>query len=177
MPSQNLLIKNEGEITEQTSKFVDELKALCADNLVEIKNPKSRRIFVRVKKDFLKECIIQAAKEMNITHISTITGIDLGAEGIEILYHFAFNDSIAITIGSTVPKDNLSVQTISDFIPGAVLYEQEVHEMLGVNFEGHPNLGVLFLPEGWPTGVFPMRKGQRFEDLKKIKIQETGRET
>ncbi len=156
--------------TEQTNKIVEELKTSFGDNLIEIRSPRQRRIFARVKKDYLREAFKQITREMKITHLSTITGTDLGPEGIEVQYHLALNDSIIVTLSFTVPKDNLTVPTVIDLIPGAVLYEQEVHEILGLNFEGHPSLGPLFLPEGWPEGVFPMRKEHKFSELRQIKV-------
>jgi Ni,Fe-hydrogenase III component G len=67
-----------------------------------------------------------------------------------------------------VLKKNPNVPTITDLILGAVLYEREVHDMVGVTFEGHPDLSPLILPEGWPEGVYPLRKEEKFEELRKI---------
>lgn len=122
---------------------------------------------MRVKEDSFKEASQKIMKDAKITHLSTITGIDIG-QGIELLYHFAYEDSIEITVGFTIQKDNLSVPTVTDIIPGAVLYERELHEVLGVDFKGHPDQSHLVLPEGWPEGVYPLRKDSKFEELRKI---------
>jgi membrane-bound hydrogenase subunit beta len=151
----------------QTSEIVNELQTFLGKNVIELKNPRARRVYARVEKDFCRDTLTHLIKDMNITHLSTITGTDLGQE-IELLYHFASKGSIIVTIGIKIPKDNLTVRTITDLVPGAVLYEREIHEVLGVNFEGHPNLLPLILPEGWPQGVYPLRKDQKFEDLRKI---------
>ena len=50
--------------------------------------------------------------------------------------------------------------TITDIIPGALLYEREIHDLFGVKFEGHPNLEPLILPEDWPRDVHPMCKNK-----------------
>lgn len=152
---------------DQTNEIVNELQTFLGKNLIELKNPRARRVFLRVEKDFLRDTLTHLVKEMNITHLSTITGIDLGQE-IELLYHFSSKGSIMITVGIKVPKDNPAMRTITDVVPGSVLYEREIHEVLGVDFEGHPNLLPLILPEGWPQGVYPLRKDQKFEDLRKI---------
>ncbi|RLG90884.1 hydrogenase large subunit, partial [Candidatus Bathyarchaeota archaeon] len=60
------------------------------------------------------------------------------------------------------------VPTITDIIPGAVLYEREVHDLLGVAFEGHPDLSPLVLPEEWPERVYPLRKEYTLEKLRKL---------
>lgn len=152
---------------DQTNETVENLKTVLGEKLTEIKSPRKRRIFARVEKDSFREALTHLISDMKITHLSTITGTDLGQE-IELLYHFAHKGSIEVTIGFRIPKDNPTVRTITDLIPGAVLYEREIHEMLGVNFEGHPNLSPLILPEEWPEGVYPLRKECKFEELREI---------
>lgn len=136
------------------------------DEILEFKRPRERRIFIRVKKERLKDFIKFLVEEVGAKHLSTITGLDLGRE-MELLYHFAYNNSIAITVGTKIPRDDLKVPTIVDIIPGAIFYEQEVHDMLGIVFEGHPSLTPLILPEGWPEGIHPLRKEYSIEQLRR----------
>jgi membrane-bound hydrogenase subunit beta len=152
---------------EQTNKVADRLKEILGEEVIEIKSPRKRRIFLRLKKESFREVIQRIMNDLKITHLSTITGVDLGQE-IELLYHFAYRGSIELTVGYRITKENPSVRTLTDIVPGAVLYEREVHEILGVNFEGHPSLLPLILPETWPVGVYPLRKDQKFEELRKI---------
>ncbi len=51
-----------------------------------------------------------------------------------------------------------SVPSITPAVRGAEWAEREAHDMVGVVFEGHPNLERLILPEDWPEGVYPLRK-------------------
>jgi len=53
-------------------------------------------------------------------------------------------------------------------VPGAILYEREVHDLLGVVFDGHPDLSRLILPEDWPEDVYPLRKEYSPEELRKL---------
>jgi Ni,Fe-hydrogenase III component G len=52
----------------------------------------------------------------------------------------------------------LEIETVTDIFPGAVLYERDLMEMLGVQVKGHPDPRRLFLPDDWPAGKFPLRK-------------------
>ncbi|MEM1573819.1 MAG: NADH-quinone oxidoreductase subunit C [Candidatus Methanomethylicaceae archaeon] len=141
---------------------------LMKNEILEFKRPKDRRIFINIKRESLKNFIKFLVEEIGVKHLSTITGIDLNQEEMELLYHFAYNNSIAITIGIKIPKNNLKVPTIVDIIPGAIFYEQEVHDMFGIIFEGHPDLSPLILPEGWPEGVYPLRKEYSIEKLREV---------
>ena len=152
---------------EKENEIAENLKDFLKENLVNVTIPKKRRIFVYIKKDALKDAVKYLVKDLKFKHLSTITGVDLGKE-IEVIYHLAYKGSIELSLGLTVPKNNPSVPTVTDLIPGAVLYEREVHELLGVNFEGHPDLSPLVLPEGWPQDVYPLRKEHDLEQLREM---------
>lgn len=155
---------------EKTSNVTEKLKSTLKDRIIEIKTPRERRIFVRVKKDAFRESLEYMINDLEFKHISTITGVDLGTE-IELLYHMVRDDSIVASLGFGIPKENPTTRTITDIVPSAVLYEREVHELLGVSFEGHPNLIPLVLPEGWPQDVYPLRKDRKFDELRKIALE------
>lgn len=150
---------------EKENEIVEKLRAFLKDMLTEAKIPKERRIFVQVKREALKDAIKYLVNELKFRHLSTITGVDIG-EKIEVIYHLAYKGSIELSLKVSLPKENPSIPTVMDCIPGAVLYEREVHDLLGVNFEGHPDLSSLLLPEGWPEGLYPLRKEPSLEKIR-----------
>ena len=152
---------------EKENEIVEKLKNFLKRNLVRTTVPKERRIFVYIKKDALRHAVKYLAKDLKFKHLSTITGVDLGGE-MEVIYHLAYRGSIVLSIRVTVSEKNPSVPTITDLIPGAVLYEREVHDLFGVKFEGHPDLSPLLLPEEWPQGVYPLRKEHELEHLREM---------
>ncbi len=87
------------------------------------------------------------------------SGVD-AFEGIEILYHFAYDPSgIVISIRALLQdKSDPHIDTITSITKGAGWIEREIHEMFGVEFDGNPDLRPLLLPDGWPKGVFPLKK-------------------
>ena len=158
---------------KKENEIIEKLTVLLKRDLVGTAVPRERRIFVYIKSKALKTVVKYLVKELKFKHLSTITGLDLGAE-IEVVYHLAYQGSIELSLGLTVSKNNPSVPTVTDLIPGAVLYEREVHDLLGVNFEGHPDLSPLVLPEGWPQDVYPLRKEHSLEQLKEITSKSRG---
>lgn len=152
---------------ERENEITKNLQLIFGNKLIEIKNPRMRRIFARVEAGSFKEALPRLINDVKLNHLVTITGTDLGQE-IELLYHFTRDGSTVVTVGFKISKDSPTVKTITDLVPGAVLYEREIHEMLGVNFEGHPNLAPLILPEEWPEGIYPLRKDRKFEELREI---------
>jgi Ni,Fe-hydrogenase III component G len=100
--------------------------------------------------------LLRTLRAAGITHISTITGVDLG-DFVEVIYHFDCRPAM-LNLKIQLPRDCLKVPTVTDVFPGAILYERDLMEMLGVKVEGHPDPRRLFLPEDWPEGVYPLRK-------------------
>lgn len=152
---------------EVENEIVEKLQQSLKDAILKVSSPRKRRVFIHVKTDALKDTIRYLVNDLEFKHLSTITATDLGAE-MELIYHLAYKGSIELSLRVNVPKNNPNVPTITDIIPGAVLYEREAHEMLGVTFEGHPDLSPLLLPEGWPKDVYPLRKEEKFDELRKI---------
>ena len=93
-------------------------------------------------------------ERFDLRHLSTITGEDAGGE-IALLYHFW--DGRGLTLRTSLPREDARIVTVTDLIPGATFYEREVSEMLGVIFDGHPNLHALLLPDDW-EGEPPLRR-------------------
>jgi NADH:ubiquinone oxidoreductase subunit C len=116
---------------------------------------RDRRIFIAVPRDDLIKTVNILSSELNINHLSTITARDTGKE-IEILYHFFLN-GVVITIRTMCPKDDPTIDSIVHIFPGAVLYERELNDILGVVPKGHPDLRRLLLPDDW-VGGYPLRK-------------------
>jgi|WetSurMetagenome_2_1015567.scaffolds.fasta_scaffold64897_3 NADH-quinone oxidoreductase subunit C len=74
-------------------------------------------------------------------------------EIIYIIYSFSRNERIRL---KTSIKDGERPQTATTLYPTANWLEREVFDMFGVEFEGHPNMTRILLPEDWST--FPLRK-------------------
>jgi NADH:ubiquinone oxidoreductase subunit C len=55
-----------------------------------------------------------------------------------------------------VPTDEPRVASITDVYPGVDFAEREVYDMFGVEFEGHPELARILMPDDWVG--YPLRK-------------------
>ncbi len=74
-----------------------------------------------------------------------------------MVYHLLSYDS-ASRIRLKVPLNSKtpSIQSITDIWPSANWYEREVFDLMGVHFEGHPNLRRIIMPPDWQG--HPLRK-------------------
>jgi formate hydrogenlyase subunit 5 len=136
-------------------KAVDLIKNNLADAVVDLKVPREKKAYIFLKPERHRDAVSLLLKKVEDTELSTITGVDLGNE-IELNYHMVCEGTI--TLKNSVPKEKPVTKTITDILPGANLYEREVFDLLGVDFEGHPNMERLLLPENWPQGNYPLRR-------------------
>jgi NADH-quinone oxidoreductase subunit C len=72
---------------------------------------------------------------------------------VYILYSFRENRRIRLEIGA---GDGQSVPSAVPFWPAAAWLEREAYDLLGLRFDGHPELGRLLLWEGFDG--HPLRK-------------------
>ena len=70
------------------------------------------------------------------------------AGGLEVLVRvYSPEHAIGVTVHAPVDLAAPRCPTISHIYGGALWHERECHEMFGVDFEGHPRLVNLYLPE------------------------------
>jgi NADH-quinone oxidoreductase subunit C len=69
------------------------------------------------------------------------------------LYSFRLNNRLRLKV---MAGENEKIPSVTGLWPTANWLEREVFDMFGVQYEGHPDLKRILLPEGW-TG-HPLRK-------------------
>ncbi len=61
-----------------------------------------------------------------------------------------------VTIATNIDKENPTLASLVSVFPGANWHEREAHEMFSIDFEGHPYLENLYLPDGFVG--YPLQK-------------------
>ena len=91
------------------------------------------------------------------------TGTDYPDDGqIEVVCHlFSYKHRHAIVLKTRVDRKDPKLATVCDVWPAADWYEREIFDLLGVHFDGHPDLRRLVLPEDWVG--HPLRKDYKEE--------------
>ena len=150
-----------GSTEEQ--ELVNDLKQRFGSEVAETLIQRPRRVFITITSDALIE-VMSYVSQKGYRHVSTITGLDLG-QSLSVIYHL-IEGNVVLSLKTVVPKSDPKLSTIVNIIPGAELYEREIHDMFGVVFQGHPDLSPLILPEKWPAGLYPLRKEWKVEAIK-----------
>lgn len=93
-------------------------------------------------------------------HITDICSADYpdDLERFEVIYHFlSLPTGTRIRVKARVPEENPSIASVSHIWKGANFLEREVYDLMGIRFEGHPDLRRILLPEDFDEG-YPLRK-------------------
>jgi NADH-quinone oxidoreductase subunit C len=96
---------------------------------------------------------------LSFDYLLDITSIDnFGEEPrFEIVYHlYSISHAIHLRLRVKVQEDVGIVDTISDVWPTANWHEREIYDMMGIKFNGHPDLRRILMWDGYP--FFPLRK-------------------
>jgi len=130
------------------------LREIFPTETIEVQAVPIDESFIALPPNCIHHATEMLVDRFDLRHLSTITGQDTGS-AIELLYHFW--DGGGLTLRTSLPRNEPHIETLTDLIPGAALYEREVCEMLGVTFDGHPDPRPLLLPDNWDKKQFPMK--------------------
>ncbi len=120
------------------------------------------QVSVIVRKDRIKEMLkyLHETPEFYFDFLEDLCGVDyLGRKEprFEVVYHlYSMRHNHMIRIRAEVPEDDCAVDSVVDIWQGANWHERECYDLLGVTFNGHPDLRRILLPEDWEG--HPLRK-------------------
>ncbi len=127
-----------------------------------VRVPRARRIFVTVPLDRFQSVFRRLVEAKGFTYLTTITGLDTG-ETFTLLYHLAAENGVVCTLGTSVPRANPEIESVSRFFNGGDIYERELVDLLGIRVNGLPKGNRYPLPDDWPANQYPLRKDWRPE--------------
>jgi NADH-quinone oxidoreductase subunit C/D len=111
-----------------------------------------------VKPSSLIEYATYLRDELGYDFLTSVTGVDyLPEDKMEVVYHtFKSTGGPVLVFKTRVPRENPVVPSLVSVYPGADLQEREAYDLLGIRFEGHPDLRRILMWEGFAG--YPLRK-------------------
>jgi len=114
----------------------------------------------------LREIATVCRDKLLFDYLVDITSIDnFGEEPrFEIVYHlYSLPRAVHLRLKLKVPDEAGAVDTVSNIWPTANWHEREIYDMMGIKFNGHPDLRRILMWDGYP--FFPLRKDFPLEGL------------
>jgi NADH-quinone oxidoreductase subunit C len=96
---------------------------------------------------------------LSFDYLLDITSIDnFGEEPrFGIVYHlYSMPNAVHLRLKLKLSEDVGALDTVSDIWPTADWHEREIYDMMGIKFNGHPDLRRILMWDGYP--FFPLRK-------------------
>jgi NADH-quinone oxidoreductase subunit C len=112
-----------------------------------------------VKSESLLEVatFLKNAPGLDFDYLTSITAVDY-YDYFEVVYHLTsikHNHSLVVKTRCH-GRDNPAVPSVVSLWRGADFQEREIYDLMGISFDGHPNLKRIFLWEGFQG--HPLRK-------------------
>lgn len=112
-----------------------------------------------VEREQLHDCLSRLRDRAGFASVTFITAVDHFPreprfEVAHQLLSMDHNDRVRVL--TRVAGDDAHVPTCTDLWPGASFSERECFDMFGIQFDGHPDLRRLLMPQGYDH--HPLRK-------------------
>jgi NADH-quinone oxidoreductase subunit C len=96
--------------------------------------------------------LLEQLKGKGYTFLASVHGVDHYPEEprLGVVYELLDMQRVdRVSVKARVHTDNPRIATIIDIWPGADHDEREVYDMFGVEFEGHPDMRRILMPEDY----------------------------
>ena len=106
---------------------------------------------------------LKTNSEYQMDYLSCLTGVDY-KEHLEVVYHIysITKKEGPITLKVRTDREKSIVPSVTPVWRGAEYQEREAYDLVGINFEGHPDLRRILMWEGFQ--FHPLRKDYVQED-------------
>ena len=114
----------------------------------------------------LREVAKFCRDDLSFDYLLDITSIDNAGQEprFEIVYElYSLTLAVHLRLKLSISEAVCAVDTISDIWPTANWHEREIYDMMGIKFNGHPDLRRILMWDGYP--FFPLRKEFPLEGL------------
>ncbi|MGI0071090.1 MAG: NADH-quinone oxidoreductase subunit C [Thermoplasmata archaeon] len=124
---------------------------------------------VRFHPDAALELFRAVRDDLRFGHLSMVGGIDW-VDHREVFY-VAWSDEAKqyLVLSADLPGDALHIETASSVWPSANWHEREAWEMVGIEFDHHPDLRHLLMPDGYT--FHPLLRSFKLHEPEELEVK------
>jgi NADH-quinone oxidoreductase subunit C/D len=157
-------------VTEDGTVDYDALEELLGEHVLDREEHVNAEAFV-VRPDEVQDVLFALRDEAGFDHCSCVTAQEYG-DRFESIYHLKKYDDPTQEVGVVVPtplEDPVS-RTAEPVYRTADWHEREAYDLVGIDYEGHPDLRRILLPETWQG--HPLRSDYNQEKPQVVTLRE-----
>ncbi|MEQ9405282.1 MAG: NADH-quinone oxidoreductase subunit C [Cyclobacteriaceae bacterium] len=142
----------------------DTVKKIIEENFPEAilgEDPESTPLALTISGSRIVELceFLHSNEQCYFDQLACLTGIDCGEESgkMEVVYNlYSIPFDFQLMLKVELERNNPVIQTVSTIWRAADWHEREAYDLLGIQFEGHPDLRRILMPDDWEG--HPLRK-------------------
>lgn len=145
------------------SKIASSIEALGNEELILVNSADSKQPYIEIEaKNLLSVCnFLKTNPDLYFDYLNCITAVDNGPDEntVEVWYHLSsivYEHSFIIKVSLPREKEGEKIPSLASIWKTADWHEREAYDLVGIYFDGHPDLRRILLPADWEG--FPLRK-------------------
>ncbi len=140
--------------------ILNRLSAAIPNVQLEFSEYKNELTLQIAKKDVVEVCkLLKNDTELKFIHCEDVTAIDWAERKnrFTVVYHlFSLKNKFRLVVKADVDESDCNIDSVSSIWRAANWHEREVYDMYGINFNNHPDLRRMYMPEEFEH--YPLRK-------------------
>lgn len=145
--------------TEGPNPTADRLREQFPDAVIAVREMAGEQTVVVDRENILEILrFLRDDEELQYNFLSDLTAVDfLGrVPRFEVVYHLLSMPNKRRVRLKVLVEDGTPAPSVVGVHPTANFLEREVYDLFGIEFDGHPSLRRILLPEDWEG--YPLRK-------------------
>ena len=125
-------------INKLMSGYISEMDKESFDVTIVIEKEKLHEALKKLKED----------KNLKLDYLMCLTGVDYPPDKLELVYHlYSMEKKHRVCVKSCLDRKNPVAPSVTDLWKAAEWHERETYDLIGIKFEGNPDLRRILLPE------------------------------
>ena len=140
-------------------EIAESIKSKYPDAILEVKLDGVIDPFAQVAPERIKDVaqFMRDDEKMAFDYLMCLSGVDYTGGKLGVVYHLSsMKWNHKFTLKVEVSIENPHVQSVESIWKTANWHEREAYDLIGIIFDGHPDLRRILLPDDWEG--HPLRK-------------------
>jgi len=144
---------------QSENQVVESLRQTFPEAVIATAFPVPKVIYITINPPYISKVSNHLFEQGARFVISVATDFFAQKNKIDVSHIFSFDeDGLTVVIRGQANPSNPTMESISPVIPAANWAERECHDMVGIDFIGHPDPRRLVLADDWPKDLYPLRR-------------------
>ncbi|MBI5464716.1 MAG: NADH-quinone oxidoreductase subunit C [Ignavibacteriales bacterium] len=147
-------------MTPHNQHVLDNVKTKFGNTILDAHEFRDELTIVVPKEKIVAVCdFLKNEQGLQFDLLIDVCGIDMASPGnrFGVVYNlYSLKSKQRIRLKTFTEEENPSVPTVTSVWATANWHEREAYDMFGINFDGHPDLRRMYMPEEFE--YYPLRK-------------------